>query len=188
MPWWPSRASCSSSSPARWPPACSRRTTLRLLADVLVPDLGMRGDEAGQQLDALGRRQIHDLDAALAKPVDAAGERDRLAHHHLGDAELADEAAAVPARGKRRHHHRVAIGAPAARAPERVGLSVKRWILLLDAPVVSAAQQRAVGGEERRPDRDAALGKARPGFLQRDLEHLAIGHGSGAYAASAMMS
>jgi hypothetical protein len=50
-------------------------------------------------------------------------------------------------------------------------------ILLLDAPIAAPAQQRAVGGEERRPDRDATLGEARSSFLQRDLEHLAIGHG-----------
>jgi hypothetical protein len=38
----------------------------------------MRGDEAGQKFYALLRGQIHDLDAAFTKPIDAAGEGDRL--------------------------------------------------------------------------------------------------------------
>jgi hypothetical protein len=41
-----------------------------LLADVLVPELRMRGDEAGWELYAFRRGQIHDLDAAKAKRID----------------------------------------------------------------------------------------------------------------------
>jgi hypothetical protein len=77
---------------------------------------------------------------------------------------------------ERGDHHRVPVAAPAPAAPERVGLSVQRRILILHAPVVTPAEQRAVGGEERRPDRDAALGEAGPGLVQRDREHLAVGH------------
>ncbi len=52
-------------------------------------------------------------------------------------------------------------------------------VLLLHATVVAAAEQRAIGGEQRRPDRDAALGEPRAGFLERDLQQLAVGHGAG---------
>jgi hypothetical protein len=95
------------------------------LADVLVPEFWMRIDEPGQQSDAFGRRQIPHLDAALAKPVDPPGEVDRLAHDEPGDPELANEAAAVPARGERRDHHRVAVGPPATAGSKGVGLAVK---------------------------------------------------------------
>ena len=72
----------------------ARRRVL-VLADVLLPEHRMRGHEAGQKLYALLRGQIHDLDAALSKPVDPAGEVDRLTHHHLGDPELPHEPAAA---------------------------------------------------------------------------------------------
>ena len=37
-------------------------------------------------------------------------------------------------------------------------------VVVLDAPVVAAAEERAVGGEQGRADRDAALGEPGPGF------------------------
>jgi hypothetical protein len=46
----------------------------------------------------------------------------------------------------------------------------------LDAPIAAPAQEHALRGEERRPDRDATLGEPRPRFLERDFEHLVIGH------------
>jgi hypothetical protein len=47
----------------------------------------------------------------------------------------------------------------------------------LDAPIPAPAQQLAIGGEERRADRDATLAEARPSLIQGNLEHLAIRHG-----------
>src|ERR671915_492317 len=137
----------------------------------------MLGDEARQKLYALVRGQIHDLDAALSKPIDPTEEVDRLTDDHLGDAELAHEPAAVPARRQRRDHHRVPVAPPPATAPKRVGLAVKRGILLLDAPIPAPAQQLAISGEERRAYRNATLGQAQPGLLQCNLEHRAISHG-----------
>jgi hypothetical protein len=101
------------------------RRHVSALADVLVPDVRMRGDEAGQKFYAFRRGQIHDLDAALSKPIDPAGEVDGLTHHHLGDPELPHEPAAIPARRQRRDHHRVPVAAPPAAAPKRIGLAMK---------------------------------------------------------------
>ena len=45
-----------------------------------------------------------------------------------------------------------------------------RRVAVLDAAVVAAAEQRAVGGEQRGPDRDAALGQAGAGLVEGDVE------------------
>jgi len=47
----------------------------------------------------------------------------------------------------------------------------------LDAPVAAATEQRAVVAEEGAADGDAALGESRLGLLERDREHLLVGHG-----------
>src|ERR671910_3009802 len=142
--------------PRRWAMRCGS-----VLADVLVPELRVRSDEAAQQPDALLRGEVDDLDAALAQPGGPAGEVHRLADHHPRDAELPDQPAAVPARGQRRYHHRVAVAAPPSAAAEGVGLAVQRRILFLDATVATARQQLPVRAEERGPDRDAALREPR---------------------------
>src|SRR5262249_7937670 len=128
-----------------------------LFADVLVPDLGVGRDVAGEHVDALARVEIDDLDPVLAEPVDAAWKVDRLPDDDRTDAELADQPAAVPAGRQRRDHDRVAIASLPAGIAESVGLAVHRRVVLLDAPVVASPEQPALGVEERAADRDAAL-------------------------------
>ena len=140
----------------------------RLSADVLVPDVRMTRDPRTQHLDALGRGEVDDLYAVFPEPVETAGEVDRLAEDHPADAELPDEAAAVPARSERRHHRLVAVTALAARLAERVDLAVDRRVVFLDAPVVPAAEQSSAPVEERGADRDAALREPQPGLLDRN--------------------
>ncbi len=65
-------------------------------------------------------------------------EIDGLADDYGGDAELADEAAAIPARRQRGDHNLVAIGALTAGTAEGVGFSVDGWIVFLHAAVVAA--------------------------------------------------
>src|SRR5918995_4328411 len=93
-------------------------------SDVLVPDLWPLGDEAAQQVDALARVEVDDLDSEPAKPVDPTLEGARLTHDDARDRELADQAAAVPAGSERGRHRGVAIARAAPRGPERVGLAV----------------------------------------------------------------
>jgi hypothetical protein len=62
---------------------------------------------------------------------------------------------------------------------------VHRRVVLLHAPVVAAAEHRAVGGEQRRPDRDPALRQTLSCLLDRDVQHLLRCHGvTGATARS----
>ena len=49
-----------------------------------------------------------------------------------------------------------------------------RGIVVLDAPVVPAAEQRAVGREERGADRNPAFGAPGARLLERDGEHLRV--------------
>ena len=116
------------------------------------------------------RVEVDHLHAVLAQPVGAALERPRLADHDGADPELAHEPAAVPARRERRDHDRVPVGAPPAGVPEGLGLPVRRRIAALDAPVVTAPEQRPGGVEQRRADRDSALREPGPRLLDRDLQ------------------
>src|SRR5260370_30774496 len=88
-------------------------------------------------MNAFGGVKVDDLDAVFAEPVDAAVEIDGLADDYSGDAELADEAAAIPARRQRGDHNLVAIGALTAGTAEGVGFSVDGGIVLLDTAVVA---------------------------------------------------
>ena len=54
-----------------------------------------------------------------------------------------------------------------------------RRVAVLDAAVVAAAEQRAVRGEQRGPDRDAALGQAGAGLGEGHIEkwsEIRVGH------------
>src|SRR3990172_4823392 len=120
--------------------------------------------------------QVNDLDAILSQPLDPALEIHRLAHDDRADVELADEAAAIPARRERGDHDLVAIGLDAPRVAESVRLAVHRGVVLLDAPVVPAPQNvsRCIG--QTRADRDAALGQSESGFGDGDGEEGGIVH------------
>src|SRR5579884_3797788 len=82
-----------------------------LLAYVLVPYLGVVADKTAKKLFARGGVEIDDLDSVLAEPVDAAAEGLALADDHAGEAELPDEARAIPAGGERGGHGHAAIAA-----------------------------------------------------------------------------
>src|SRR5690606_15918864 len=145
-----------------------------VFADVLVPHVRVGGDPVAKHADALGVVEVDDLNALFAQPLVPALEVDRLAHHHRADAELPDQAAAVPARGQGGDHDGVAVGALAAGLAEGVGLAVHGRIVFLHPAVVAAAEQGAVGGEQGRADRDAALGQALAGLLDGDGEQGAV--------------
>lgn len=130
----------------------------------------MFGDECAQEFLALRVVEIDDMDAALAEPVDAALEGLGFAHDDGANTELAYEAAAVPARSERCRHDRVAIGALPSRFTKGVGLPVGRRIILLNTPIVTAAQEISFPVEESRSDRNAALAEALTGFFDRYLE------------------
>ena len=63
----------------------------------------------------------------------------RLADDHLAEAELIDQAAAVPARGQRRDQDGVVPGRAAPGSAKGVGLPVQRAVAFLHQPVVPHA-------------------------------------------------
>ena len=67
-----------------------------VLADVLVLQLWVLGDELLHQPNAVGVVEHQHLAAVLGRPVVAAGEGAGLADEHSRDAELAHQPAAVP--------------------------------------------------------------------------------------------
>src|SRR5260370_40838779 len=89
-------------------------------------------------MNAFGGVEVDDLDAIFAEPVDAAVEVGGLADDHGGDAELADEAAAIPAGRQGGDHNFFAIAALTASTAKSVGFSVDGWIVFLHTAGVAA--------------------------------------------------
>jgi len=143
-------------------------------ADVFVPDFGMFGDVAGEQIDTLDAVEIDDANAVFAKPVDAALEVAAFADNECSDAELADKAAAIPARSKGGDHDQVAIGSLPACVAEGVGFAMHGRIILLNAAVVSAAYEGSILLEKRCADGDSTFGEALTRFFDGDGEHRVV--------------
>lgn len=140
-------------------------------AYVFVPDFGVLADVVGEEVGAGRRVEVDDFDSGGAEPVEASGEVARFADDEGAEAELADEAAAVPAGGERGDHDEVAVGALPSGAAEGVGFAVDGGVGLLDATVVAAADEVAGGVEDGGSDGDSAFGEAEVGFGERDFEH-----------------
>src|SRR4051812_4444230 len=133
-------------------------------SDVLIPQSGVLRDEVAHQCRALGVVEDDHLDAVLGEPVVSAVEGDRLADHHPRDTELPDQPAAVPAGGQGGDHGRPPVRPLPSRRAEGGRLRVHRGIVVLDAAVVAAAEEAAVGAVERGTDRDTALGEPGAGL------------------------
>ena len=101
----------------------------------------------------------------------AAGEVDAFPDDDSLETELADEAGAVPAGGERGDHDEVAVGALAAGVAKGIGFAVDAGVGLLDAAVVPAAYEGAVGTEDSCADGETAFGEAGAGFFEGDAEH-----------------
>ena len=82
-------------------------------------------DVIGEKRGAFGGIKVNYLHAERAKPVNAALKRAAFADDERAEAELADEAAAIPARRERGDHDEIAITALASGAAECVGLGVR---------------------------------------------------------------
>ncbi len=128
--------------------------------DVFVPDFGMLGDVGREEVVASLVVEVDDVHPVFAEPVDAPGEGAAFADDHRANAELADEAGAIPTGGEGGDHDDVAIAALAASAAEGISLSVDAGIALLDTAVVAAAEEFARGAKHGRADGDPAFDHA----------------------------
>ena len=141
------------------------------LADVFIPDFGMGLDEAGEEIDALARGEVVDLEAVVAEPVDASLKSLAFADDDGPEAKLTDESRAVPAGGEGGDHDEVAIGALAAGVAEGVGFTVGGGVVVLDAAIVARAEESAIASEDGGPDGDASFGETEAGFRDGDGKH-----------------
>jgi hypothetical protein len=144
-------------------------TTNSLFADIFVPDRWITRNVVCEQLDAFVRVGIEDFGPVFAEPFDAALKIHRLADDYSADAELADEAAAIPTGGEGGHHDFVAVGALAAGFAESIGLAVDGGIAFLDPAIVAAPQEFSFAIEERGADGDSAFGEAEEGLFDGHL-------------------
>ncbi len=131
----------------------------------------MRGDVGLHHVPAVRVVEIDDFDAVFAQPIQPALKAAALAHHQGTDAELAHQAAAIPAWGQRGDHDQVAVAALAAGTAKGVGFPVNAGVALLHALVSSAADQGASFGKQCGADGDAAFGQAEACFLKRYGQH-----------------
>ena len=90
---------------------------------------------------------------------------------YRAETKLPDQAAAIPARRKRRDHDQIAIAALAAGVAEGIGLSVHRRIAILHAAIVARTDQLSAGVKDRRADGNATFGQAFAGFGQGCGKH-----------------
>lgn len=108
----------------------------------------------------------------LAEPFDAALKIYRFANDHRANAELPDESAAIPTRGKCSYHNGIAIAPLPARVAKGVGLSMNRRITVLNAAIMAAAKQATVPIKERGPDRDSTFVKPELSLLNCNFKQL----------------
>jgi len=101
----------------------------------------MSGDVAGEEIGALPAVEVDYLYAVFAKPVETALEVAAFADDEGSDVELANEAAAIPAGGECGDHDQIAVSGLTAGAAESVCFAVDRRVVLLDAAVVSPADE-----------------------------------------------
>ena len=101
----------------------------------------------------------------------------RLADDDGAESELTYEAAAVPAGSECGDHEEIAVRGLTACAAEGVGLAVNGWVVLLDAAVVSRADEFATAVEYGCADWDAAFCEAGAGFGERNLKHCSVVQG-----------
>src|SRR5260370_40660764 len=113
-------------------------------SDILLPDFGVFADIFREQVDAFARVEVNHLGANLAQPLDSSLKVYRLSHDHRSYAKLANQSAAIPARGEGRDHDFVAIGALTAGAAKRVGFAVRRGITFLHSAIIAFAQELAL--------------------------------------------
>ena len=145
-----------------------------LLADVFVPDLRTLQDELREEIRTVLGAHIDDIYPPLAQPVEAAAKCARFPDDDGADLELNDQTRTIPAGRERRDHDRVTIVSLTARFAKGVGFGVHGGVGFLDPPITPPTEQCAIIAEQRSPDRDAALGRSKASFLQRNGQHCSM--------------
>lgn len=131
----------------------------------------MRLDELSEDSNALARVHLDNFHTSLPKPVHTALEGLRLPDDDRPDVKLDDKAAAIPARGQGSDHDLVAVAALTPRLSKRVGFTMDRRVVLLNAAIVAAPEYRSIPVEECRPDRNPAFTQAEFGLFNGHIEH-----------------
>ena len=72
---------------------------------------------------------------------------------------------------KRSDHDRVLVPALTARLSEGIGLTVHRWVVLLDTTVVTSPKQHPGSVKESGSNRNATFSQTKPCLLESNVEH-----------------
>ena len=123
------------------------------------------------QLDALRRGQIDNMESLQTQKSDATLRIHTFANDHLSEPELIDQSSAVPAWSKRRHQDQICIARLSACGAKRVGFTVHRRVAILHEAIAAGSEQRAILAENRSADRNASFGKANTSLIKRHRKH-----------------
>src|SRR5579864_1292491 len=145
-----------------------------VFADVFVPQCRVLGDKFPQHLHTFFRRKINHFDSVFPKPVHSAAKIHGFSDDDDSNSELANQPAAIPARGERRHHDLVAIAFLAPRSAKCIGFSVRRWIAVLNSAVVPTSQKFPYIVKKCGADRNPAFRESTPRLIDRRFEHRQI--------------
>src|ERR1700722_486672 len=127
--------------------------------------------EFAHHVDAFGRSQVDDVETFFSQPDAAALGVDGVADNDLLEAELKDEAGAIPAGRKRGDQNQIAEVRLAASGAERVRFAVQGRVAVLHQTIAARADERAVGAKNGAPDGDAAFFQSDASLLKRYSEH-----------------
>src|ERR1700722_1022748 len=127
--------------------------------------------ELAHHLDAFGRSQIDNVETLFSQPDAAALGIDGIADNHLLEAELKDEAGAIPAGCQRRDQDQIAEVRLAAGGAERVRLAVHGGVAVLHQTIAASADERAVGAKNGAADGDTAFFQSDASLLEGYSEH-----------------
>src|SRR5216683_2979820 len=106
-----------------------------------------------------------------SQSIDAAAEIHRLPDNHGADAELADEAAAIPARRQGCDHNLVAITSLTARFSKGVGLPMCGRIALLHPPVVALSEEFSFTIKQCGADGNSSFAEPGARLIHCNLQH-----------------
>ena len=123
------------------------------------------------QLDALRRGQIDNMESLQTQKSDATLRIHTFANDYLFEPELINQSGAVPTRCESGHENKIGVAWLSPCGAKRIGFRVHRRVAILHQAIAAGSEQRAILAENRSAHRDASFGKADSGLFDGDSQH-----------------
>src|SRR5688572_10985370 len=93
-----------------------------------------------EHIDALLGCEVDHLNAFFSQPIKSTAKVNGFANDHHADSELQNKTAAIPAGREGSNHYLVTIGTLSPCLAESICLPMHRWIVLLNAAIVTGTK------------------------------------------------